>query len=261
MTTPIGTVQGLASGIQWQTMVQQIVAADSARQLTPITTQQTTQTNAGAAWKSFQTVMGTFQTAAAALADPSAFDLFTATAPVSPTSKTSLLSATAATGAQPGTYAMQVLSLASAESLSGNSFADSTSALNINGQFDLNGVAINVAATDSLASIQDKINAADSGTTPSGVRATILSGSSGAHLVLTSDSTGAQGISAVDDSNGTFKALGFTDGSTVANIASSGATQTFATTSSTQSIGSLLGLTRARGDDDSRRRPSRRRGS
>ncbi len=243
MTSPIGTVQGLASGIQWQTMITQIVAADSARELDPVTAQQTTDTNANAAWKQFQTVMGSFQTAAAALADPAAFDLFTATAPVSATSQHTLLTATASTGAQPGTYAMQVLSLASAQSLSGSSFTSSTSPLNISGQFDLNGIAINVAATDSLSSIADKINAADSGTTPSGVRATILSSTNGSHLVLTSDATGSQGISAVDDSNGTFQALGFTDTTAVANIAASGATQTFAVSSANQSIGSLLSLT------------------
>lgn len=243
MTTPISTVQGLASGIQWQSMIEQIVAADSARELNPVVAQQTTDTNANAAWKQFQTVMGSFQTAAAALADPSAFDLFTATAPNSATSQHTLLTATASTGAQPGAYAMQVLSLASAQSLSGSSFSSSSSPLNISGQFDLNGVAINVAATDSLSSIADKINAADAGTAPSGVRATILSSTSGSHLVLTSDATGSQGISAVDDSNGTFQALGFTDGTAVANIAASGATQTFAVSSATQSIGSLLSLT------------------
>ena len=243
MTTPISTVQGLASGIQWQTMIQQIVAADSARELNPVVAQQTADTNANAAWKQFQTVMGSFQTAAAALADPAAFDLFTATAPNSATSQRTLLTATATTGAQPGTYAMQVLSLATAQSLSGSSFSSASSPLNISGQFDLNGVAISVAATDSLSSIADKINAADSGTTPSGVRATILSSTSGSHLVLTSDATGAQGISAVDDSNGTFQALGFTDGTAVANIAANGATQTFAVSSATQSIGSLLSLT------------------
>jgi flagellar hook-associated protein 2 len=224
-------------------MITQIVAADSARELDPVTAQQTADTNANAAWKQFQTVMGSFQTAAAALADPAAFDLFTATVPPSGTTQHTLLSATASTGAQPGTYAMQVLSLASAQSLSGSSFSSSTSPLNISGQFDLNGIAINVASTDSLSSIADKINSADSGTTPSGVRATILSSTSGSHLVLTSDATGAQGISAVDDSNGTFQALGFTDGNAVANIAASGATQTFAVSSATQSIGSLLSLT------------------
>ena len=243
MTTPISTVQGLASGIQWQSMIQQIVAADSARELNPVMAQQTADSNANAAWKQFQTVMGKFQTAAAALADPAAFDLFTATAPNSATSQHTLLTATASTGAQPGTYAMQVLSLASAQSLSGSSFGSSTSPLNISGQFDLNGVAISVAATDSLSSIADKINAADSGTTPSGVRATILSSTSGSHLVLTSDATGAQGISAVDDTNGTFQKLGFTDGTAVANIAANGVTQTFAVSSATQSIGSLLSLT------------------
>lgn len=242
MTTPIATVQGLASGVQWQTMIQQIIAADTATQLTPVTTQQQTDTNASAAWQQFQTVMGSFQTAAAALAAPTAFDLYTATVPNSPTSQATLLSATATTGAQPGTYAMQVLSLASAQSLSGASFASANSALNISGQFDLNGTSINVVSTDSLTAIEDKINAADSGTTPSGVRATILTGTNGANLVLTSDAAGSQGIQVVDDANGTFGQLGFSDGSAVANIAASGATQTYSLSSATQSIGSLLGL-------------------
>ena len=244
MTSPIGTVQGLASGIQWQTMIQQIVAADSTRELNARHHAADGRHERKRGVDEVPDRDGLVPDRRRALADPAAFDLFTATAPNSASSQRALVSATATTGAQPGTYAMQVLSLASAESLSGASFSSATSPLNISGQFDLNGVAITVASTDSLSSIADKINAADAGTTPSGVQATILSGTDGSHLVLTSDVEPARRASRPwTTRTARSSALGFTDGTAVANIAASGATQTFAMSSATQSIGSLLGLT------------------
>ena len=121
MTTPIGTVQGLASGIQWQTMIQQIVAADSARELNPVTTQQTADTNANAAWKKFQTVMGIVPDGRRRARRSRARS--TSSPPRRPTARRRSARCSRRprrTGAQPGTYAMQVLSLASAESLSGD---------------------------------------------------------------------------------------------------------------------------------------------
>ena len=38
MTTPIGSFQGLASGIQWRDLVDQIITLETARALNPITT-------------------------------------------------------------------------------------------------------------------------------------------------------------------------------------------------------------------------------
>src|SRR5205823_749594 len=49
-STPIGSVQGLASNIQWQDLVDQIVAQDSARTLTPVTNRISTDKSRAAAW-------------------------------------------------------------------------------------------------------------------------------------------------------------------------------------------------------------------
>ncbi|MFI5309593.1 MAG: flagellar filament capping protein FliD [Gemmatimonadales bacterium] len=243
MTAPVGSVQGLASGIQWSTMVDQIMTIESQRSLDPVTAQQADAQKRADAWKQFQGIAATFRDAAAALRDPGAFDVFTANASASPTSGRNLVSATAASGATPGTYSVEVLAQARAEKLSGDVFSSSSAARGLSGSFTLNGRSVTVVASDSLATLRDKINAADTGTSPSGVTATLLSSGNGARLVLTSDATGAAGIETVDDASGTFRALGFTDGTTTANLAANGATQTNRLSSATASVGSLLGIT------------------
>ncbi|MBI1809672.1 MAG: flagellar filament capping protein FliD, partial [Gemmatimonadetes bacterium] len=240
---PIASINGIASGIQWQGMVDQIMQVEQATELDPVTAKENAAQAQSQAWTTFQGVLGKFRDAANALGASSAFDVYTATADKSPTSSRDLISATATTGASTGTFSAEVLQLARAEKIGGNVVADSSAALNISGQFAINGVTITVAATDSLSSIRDKINAADSGTAPSGVTATILAAGSGSQLVLTSDTTGSAGIQTIDDAAGTLGALGFADGTAVANIASSGATQTNRMWSATSSIGSLIGLT------------------
>jgi flagellar hook-associated protein 2 len=242
MTTPISSVNGLVSGIQWQSLITQIMQGEQQTQLDPVTAQQTAAQAQNAAWTQFQTVVSTFRDSAAAIADPSLFDELTATDTKSPTSGQELVTATAAAGAAPGTYGVEVLGLAASQKVSGAMVADSSTALGISGQFSLNGIAITVASSDSLSALADKINSADSGTTPSGVSATILSGAAGSRLVLTSDQTGASGIAMVDDGQGTLQALGLTDGTQTANITSSGATQTYMLSSANASVGSLLGL-------------------
>lgn len=239
---PVASIQGLSSGIQWQSMVDQIMQIEQSTELDPVTAKQQAAQAQAQAWTSFQGVLGKFRDAATALRDPSSFDVFTATADKSSTSSRDLVSATAATGASPGTFSAEVLQLARAEKIGGNVVASGTSALGVNGQFALNGVTITVAATDSLSSIRDKINAVNSGTAPSGVTATILAAGSGSQLVLTSDNTGAAGIEATDDAAGTLQALGFADNSTVANIATNGATQSSRVWSTTAAVGPTLGF-------------------
>ncbi len=238
----IGSINGIASGIQWQTMVDQIMQIEQKTQLDPVTARQTAAQATAQAWTNFQGVLGKFRDASTALGASSAFDVFTATANASPTSSRALVSATATTGASTGAFSAEVLQLARAEKIGGNVVADSTTPLNISGQFALNGVTITVAATDSLSAIRDKINAINSGTTPSGVSATILAAGSGSQLVLTSDSTGAAGIQPIDDAAGTLQSLGLADGTAVANIAASGATQTNRMWSATSAISSLIAM-------------------
>src|SRR5579862_4573206 len=105
-TQPISSVQGLASGIQWQDLISQIIQNETAQDLTPITNQQSADKTAATAWQSFGTVMGSLRDAANALATPATLAGETATVSQSPSGRT-LLSATATSSAAPGTYSIQ----------------------------------------------------------------------------------------------------------------------------------------------------------
>ena len=88
---------------------------------------------------------------------------------------------------------LTVTQLADNQEVFGNSYADPTVALDLNGSFTLDGQTISVAKTDSLTNIMDKINAA--GTS---VSASINSGK----LYLTNTNTGAvNSFSAVDNTS------------------------------------------------------------
>src|SRR6185369_3243478 len=76
-STPIGSVQGLSSNIQWKDLVDQIVAQDSARTLAPVTTRISADKTRASAWSSYKTLVGKLQDAAATLKN-SAFDLMKA---------------------------------------------------------------------------------------------------------------------------------------------------------------------------------------
>lgn len=243
MTGPIGTVSGLSSGIQWRDLIDQIMNAERVRTLDPVTARQTLLNKQSAAWTTFRGLADKVRTTAAALREQTSFDALSASATRSGTTSRDLVPATAGTGASPGTYGVEVLAVARAEKLGGYFVSDSSAALGVSGSFALNGVAITVAAGDSLVGVRDKINAANTGASASGVSASIISTAAGAHIVLSSSATGAAGIDTVDGSTGTLQALGFIDATTTANIAASGATQTHRMASATVAIGASLGLT------------------
>ncbi|MHB1310468.1 MAG: flagellar filament capping protein FliD [Gemmatimonadaceae bacterium] len=241
MTNPTSSVNGLSSGIQWQGLIDQIMAAEQAQMLTPVTARQAALNKQATAWTTLQGIVGKVNSTAAALRDPTAFNVLAASATTSSTTGRALVSATATTSASAGTYGIEVLAVASAEKLAGAFMGDSSSALGVSGTFALNGVAVTVAAGDSLAAVRDRINAANTGTAASGVSATIAATSAGSHLLLRSDVTGAAGIDLVDGTTGTLQALGFIDGTSTANITASGATQTFRMPSGNIAIGASLG--------------------
>ncbi|MGO0121830.1 flagellar filament capping protein FliD [Desulfothermobacter acidiphilus] len=131
-------------------------------------------------------------------------------------SNTSILTAQALNTAQLGTYNITVTQIAQAQSVASNAYTDPTVALNLSGTFQINGKSITVAATDSLNSIRDKINAAGAGVT-----ATVVLQQTGSYrLVITSQTTGSAGaISFVDDATTkVLQSLGIlTSTGTVAN--------------------------------------------
>ena len=108
----VGSVQGLASGIQWKDLVDQLTTIDQTRELDPITASISASQAQSDAWGAYQKVSQQLFSAVAGLKDGSALDSFQTSTPNSPTSGRSLFSATAQAGAVPGTYQVEVLDVA-----------------------------------------------------------------------------------------------------------------------------------------------------
>ena len=241
------SVQGLASGIQWQDLVDQLAAVDKQRELDPITARITASQAKEAAWVSYGQAAQSVTTAMTALRDGSAIDSFQAAVASSASTGRSLLSATTSTGAIPGSYQVEVISIAKAEKLSGGAFASASTALGLAaGDVAIDGMKLSLTALDTLNSIRDKINALNVGTNPSGVTASVLSTANGSsRLVLSSDTSGAHGIELVDSATtgGLLQQLGFVDGTYAGGSNADGTGTSGAFTSPDAAIGTLLGLT------------------
>ena len=244
MADPIGSFSGLASGIQWRDMVDQIMQLEISRRITPLQERVTAAEKTRTAWNSYNSLLSKLSTASDALRDQSAFGIMKTSATLGANDK-SLLTTTASAGAAPGNHSVEVIDLARAEKLSGGTVASTTAQLGLAGQFHVNGKTVTLVATDTLSSLREKINAMNSGSTPTGVTATILSTSSTQHrLVLTSDGTGSRGIELTDGSTGVLQSLGMV-GSTLSQNSKPGdstRTQTHRLTSHTTALAAMLGI-------------------
>jgi flagellar hook-associated protein 2 len=210
-TTPTSSISGVVSGINYRDLVDQLMAvekqpADRLRaQATQLGTQQT-------AMGTFKGLLKTLQQAAKALRDGTAFSKLSATTSVAAGTRV-LATATASTLATAASYQIEVTALAQQQKLGSAAQAGSTVPAGITGSFTLNGTAVSVVATDSLADIRDKINAVNSGATASGVAASILTTATGqARLVLTSVRAGSAGMTLAETSGTPLQALGFLNG-------------------------------------------------
>ncbi|MEO8620963.1 MAG: flagellar cap protein FliD N-terminal domain-containing protein, partial [bacterium] len=246
MASSVSSVQGLASGIQWKDLVDQLTTIDQTRELDPITASISASQKQSDAWGAYQQVSQQLFSAVAGLKDGSALDSFQTSTPNSPSSGRTLFSATAQAGAVPGTYQVEVLDVARAEKLSGGAFASGSTALGLSaGDFAVNGIKIGITAADTLSSIRDKINAVNSGTNASGVTATVLGTSNGSsRLVLSSDNAGARGIELLDSasSNGALQQLGLIDGTYAGGTNANGTSTSGGFSSSSAAIGQLFGM-------------------
>jgi flagellar hook-associated protein 2 len=214
MTTPSVNFSGLASGVQWNDVVDSISAAEEARLVTPVVNQLEKRAAQREAWTSFQKLVDTLNDSARALR-VSGFGGFLATAPTSPLTGNTLFGASASSLATAGRYRVEVLQLAETAKIGGKTVSDRAAALGISGDFSINGTAITVGATDSLETVRDAINTANSGATPTGVSATIVNdGTTGGRLVLSRGSAGSDGIQLVDGTGGIARELGFLDSRT-----------------------------------------------
>ena len=200
-TTPTSgllTSLGVGSGLPVADLVDKLVAAKKAPQQSQITNQASAATTQLSGLGQVSAALSALQSAMASISDGSAFNAHSVSS-----SDTDILNVTAADKAVGGSYKIEVTQLASALKASSGAFEKSSTAvgtgtLSITVGDKTMDLSID-AKNNSLAGIRDAIN--KSGDNP-GVTATIVTGSDGAHLVLSGTRTGVENGFTVSSSGG-----------------------------------------------------------
>jgi flagellar hook-associated protein 2 len=206
---------GAAGGsvINVSELVSELVSATQAPQENIISNQTQAVTAQISAVGTLQSALSTFQSSLSALDTPSAFGSETASS-TDPTAFT----ATAGADATLGSYSVSVTQLAQAQQLVSSAFAAGSSATVGTGtlQLSLGGTSFNVTIDDSDNTIAGIAGAINSATGNPGIEASVVTGTDGAHLVLTSSLTGAANTIQVTetDGGGSLAALTYGTGNT-----------------------------------------------
>jgi flagellar hook-associated protein 2 len=199
---------GAAGGsvINVSSLVSQLVAATQAPQEALISSQTQQVTAQISALGTLKSALSTFQSSLNALDTPGAFQLETATS-----SDQTAFTASATSGAPQGVYNVSISQLAQGQQLLSNAFNAANPVGSGTLTLSLGGATfnVNVSSTDTLADIAANI---DSAAGNPGISATVLQGSDGAHLLLTSSLTGAANTISVSESDGGTALAGLTYG-------------------------------------------------
>lgn len=237
----ISSFSGLASGVQWRDLIDQIMETQKAP-INRLTTEKKALDAKKTAWGSFRTLVSALQKSAAGLSAGTSLRSTSVTTE-NRTSGAAPLSVTPSTTATPGTYRVDVVSLAAAEKLGGKAFSSTTDARGLAGTFIVGGRALTVAASDSLTDIAKRFNDLNSGASPSGVTASVLATGTGSYrLVLSADDPGAAGMDLRDASGTVLRDLGLLDAATTLRTPIAGGARSAAFDSSDGVVGTLLGL-------------------
>ncbi|HEY6453537.1 MAG TPA: flagellar filament capping protein FliD [Steroidobacteraceae bacterium] len=204
-TTPVSVASSSSSGaaggsvINVSSLVSQLVAAAQAPQESLIASQTSTVTANISALGTLKSALSTFQSPLSSLSTPSAFDSQTASS-----SDQTIFTATADANAVTGSYKVTVANLASGQQLLSKAFAGGSTATVGTGtlSISLGGSSFAVAITGSDDTVAGIASAIDSAANNPGVTATVVTGTDGAHLVLSSTLTGAANTLAVSETDG-----------------------------------------------------------
>jgi len=203
MSMSTNLVSGLVSGFDWRSMIDQLIEIEHQR-VDLVEDRKSEYESKLTEWQSVNTMLLSLKTAASALSVESAFNVYTSSA-TSNTSKAAsdLLTVSTSSTASPGIYEIKVNNLAKSQKLSSKSYSATDTAISLSaGDILVSGRVVNIAATDTLADIKNKINAVNTGSSPSNVTANIVQyGTNDYRLVLTNDNTGADGISLLNASS------------------------------------------------------------
>ncbi|WP_457334765.1 flagellar filament capping protein FliD [Rhizobacter sp. P5_C2] len=190
------TSAGIGSGLDVESIITKLMAVEKL----PVAQLQTEATKVQtkiSAYGSIQSAVSSFRDAAQALTRSATWGATTASS-----ADASSITVSSGSSAAAGNYAVSVSKLAAAQSVASTSFASSSTVVGEGGltidvgswdvtepgfkaRATINSMNIAISATDTLADVRDKINAA-----AGGVSASIVTDSSGARLVLSSSSTG-----------------------------------------------------------------------
>lgn len=189
---------GVGSGMELGSLVTQLVAAERAPKQTQITQQQSQVAVQISAMGTLKGALSSLQSALSPLKLAPSFNVFAAKS-----SDEEVFTASVDASAPTGNYDITVLQLATAQQLSSTAFDSAESTIGT-GSLTLgvgeDSFTIEIDAENaSLADIRDAINGADDNT---GIRATIVNGTNGAHLVLTAQATGASNRITISTSGG-----------------------------------------------------------
>lgn len=191
---------GLGSGLDINSLVTQLVAAEKAAPQRQITRAQTSTVTTISALGNLKGALGAFNSSLSSLKTLDAFAGRTASS-----SKPEIFTATAGSTAATGSYEIEVVHTASAHQIKSKEFAAGAGAVVGTGTLTIN-VGSNTfqvgidAAHNTLAGIRDAINQAVGNA--DFVDATIVNASDGAHLVLSSTTTGAASAISVSQADG-----------------------------------------------------------
>jgi flagellar hook-associated protein 2 len=218
-TAPVSVASASSAGaaggsvINVSSLVSQLVAATRAPQDALISNKTQTVTTEISSVGSLKSALSTFEGSLSSLDSPSAFNTLTANS-----SNTSAFTATADGSAVSGSYSVSVTQLAQGEQLVANAIVGGANAALGTGtlQLSLGASSFNLAVTganDTLAGIAAAINTAPGNP---GISAAVVTGTDGAHLVLTSTLTGqANTIQVAEtDAGNALAALTYSTGNT-----------------------------------------------
>ncbi|MHA6205495.1 flagellar filament capping protein FliD [Dyella soli] len=185
-----GTISsaGLGSGLDVNSIVTALVNARKAAPQQQIATRTTQTNNLLTGLSSLNSALGAVQGALAALTSVNTFNSFTGTlAPVG--SSASIGTTSTMASAHAGTYTVAVSQLATAQKRTSDAVATGTAvgAGTLSVTIGANTMNIAVSATNSLSDIASAINSSSSNP---GVTATIVNGTNGQQLMLSSSKTG-----------------------------------------------------------------------
>lgn len=185
------TVSGIGSGVDTQSIVKALVAAEKAPKQTQITAQQTTTTTQISAVGMIKNALDTYRSAIAKLNTASVFNGLSGTS-----SDDKIVKATVDATASAGKYALEVTQLATSSKVTSDVFVGGASS-SVNTSSESQTLTITQSGTDynvsiaAGATLQQSRDAINAQLNSKGISANILTDVKGSRLVISSQTTGA----------------------------------------------------------------------